>query len=154
MAIPQALRFNSLRISQAKSLNGIIEGPKSHVHDVALLESALHSPINQKHYGNENDLAQLTAALSVKLVKDHAFANGNKRTALLAANLFLLQHLQHNMRLQEDAEKNAKNDVIEEAHREVAKDRMEQSKLAGIYRISWQVATRYHLERAAKLFDA
>ncbi|KAM0806169.1 hypothetical protein BDR22DRAFT_901400 [Usnea florida] len=124
MAIPQALRFNFLRVSQVQCLNGIIEGPKIHVHDIALLESALHSPINQNHYSNENDLAQLTAALSVKLIRNHAFLNGNKRTALLAANLFLLQH---NMRLQVDAEKVEKNDMIEEAHCEVADDRMEQS---------------------------
>ena len=151
MAIPQALRFNFLRVSQVKCLNRIIEGPKSHVHDIALLESALHSPINQNHYGNENDLAQLTAALSVKLIKNHAFSNANKRTALLAANLFLLQH---KMRLQDNAWKVEKIDMIDEAHREVAKGRMEQSELAEIYQIMWQIATRSHLEQAAKLFDA
>ena len=43
--------------------------------------------------------------------------------------------------------------MIEEA-REVAEDGMEQSKLAGIYRMSWQIATKYHLERAARLFVA
>ena len=148
MAIPQALRFKFLRISQVKLLNGIIEGPKSHFNDIALLESALHSPINQNHYGKEMDLAQLTAALSLKLIKNHAFANGNKRTALLAANLFLLQH---KMRLQKDAWKNAKNDIIEEAQNEVAEGRMEQSKLAEVYRITWQIS---RLEQAAKLFDA
>ena len=148
MAIPQALRFNFLRVSQVKLLNGIIEGPKSHVHNIALLESALHSPINQNHYGNENDLAQLTAAFSLRLIKNHAFANGNKRTALLAANLFLLQH---RTGLQHDAWKIEKNDIIEEAHDEVAEGRMDQSKLAEVYRIMWQIS---QLEQAAKLFDA
>ena len=147
MAILQALRFNFLRVSQIRCLNGIIEGPKSHVYDIALLESATHSPINQNHYGNENDLAQLTAAVSLKLSKNHPFANGNKRTALLAANLFLMQH---KMRLQQDAWKIEKNDIIEEAHNEVAEGRMDQSKLAKVYRM-WQIS---HLEQAAKSFDA
>ena len=136
MAIPQALRFNFLRLSQVKLLNGIIEGPKSHVHDIALLESALHSPINQKHYGNENDLAQFTAALSLKLIKNHASANGNKRTAL-AANLFLLQHKTH---LHQDAWRTEKNGVIEEAHNEVAEGSIDQSKLAEVSRIMWQIS--------------
>ena len=149
MAIPQALRFNFLRVSQVKLLNSIIEGPQSHLYDIALLESALHSPINQNHYGNENDLAQLTAALSLRLIKNHAFANGNKRTALLAANLFLLQH---EMRLQQDAGKRDKNDIIEGAHDEVAEGRIDQSGLAEVYRILWHIS---RLERrAAKSSDA
>ena len=66
MAIPQALPFNFLRVSQVKFLNGVIEAQKSHVHDIALLESALHLPINQNHYGNDNDFAQPIVALSVR----------------------------------------------------------------------------------------
>ena len=90
MATTQALSFRFVRVSQVKLLNTYIEGSSSCVHDNNMLESAVNSPINQQHYGNQNDPARLAAALSYSLIKNHAFANGNKRTALLAANLFLL----------------------------------------------------------------
>lgn len=54
-----------------------------------LLESACHSPINLKHYGNQEDVFQLAANLSEKIMKNHAYMDGNKRTALVAADMFL-----------------------------------------------------------------
>ncbi|KAJ6199110.1 DOC family protein [Bipolaris maydis] len=56
---------------------------------VAMLESAVQSPINIKHYTNEQNVFQLAASLSEKVIKNHALWDGNKRTALLAADLFL-----------------------------------------------------------------
>ena len=55
----------------------------------SMLESAVISPINVKHYEQENDLFQLAATLSEKLVKNHAYQDGNKRVALVAADMFL-----------------------------------------------------------------
>ena len=78
MATTQALSFRFLRVSQFKLLNTYIEGTSSCVRDENMLESAVNSPINQQHYGNQNDPAQLAAALSYKLIKNNAFANGNK----------------------------------------------------------------------------
>ncbi|EUC46067.1 hypothetical protein COCMIDRAFT_4808 [Bipolaris oryzae ATCC 44560] len=56
---------------------------------LAMLESAVQSPINIKHYTNEQNMFQLAASLSEKIIKNYAFQSGNKRTALLAADLFL-----------------------------------------------------------------
>ncbi|KAI9667724.1 MAG: hypothetical protein M1821_000541 [Bathelium mastoideum] len=54
-----------------------------------LLESAVASPINVMHYNQQNDIFQLAANLSHKIMKNHAFSDGNKRTGLFAADLFL-----------------------------------------------------------------
>lgn len=55
----------------------------------AMLESAVVSPMNVKHYAKQENIFQLAANLSEKIMKNHAFMNGNKRTALLAADMFL-----------------------------------------------------------------
>lgn len=56
--------------------------------DAGLLESALARPVNAFAYG-ENDLCALAALLAEGLVKNHPFADGNKRTGFLAAFTFL-----------------------------------------------------------------
>lgn len=68
MAANPAFGIRFLRVSQVKLLNTIIEGARSCVRDENLLESAVNSPINQQHYGQENDPARLAAALSYKLI--------------------------------------------------------------------------------------
>jgi death-on-curing family protein len=55
----------------------------------ALLESAVNSPMNIKHHNRQNDVFVLAAELAVKLIKNHAYMDGNKRLALVAANKFL-----------------------------------------------------------------
>jgi death-on-curing family protein len=54
-----------------------------------MLDSAIHSPMNMKHYAKEEDVFQLAANLAEKIMKNHAFQDGNKRTALVAADMFL-----------------------------------------------------------------
>ena len=56
--------------------------------DAGALESALARPINRYHYGN-TDLASLVGAHGFGLARNHAFVDGNKRTALLAIVTFL-----------------------------------------------------------------
>jgi len=56
--------------------------------DAALLESALARPLNLASYG-EPDAAALAAAYGYGIARNHAFIDGNKRTALVAAELFL-----------------------------------------------------------------
>jgi death-on-curing protein len=58
------------------------------VRDLGLLESALARPINKFAYG-ENDLAVLAAAYGFGIAKNHAFVDGNKRTALASMIVFL-----------------------------------------------------------------
>jgi death-on-curing protein len=59
------------------------------VHDEGLLESALARPINLFHYGRASDVAEFAASYAFGLAKNHAFVDGNKRTAFLACGVFL-----------------------------------------------------------------
>lgn len=63
-------------------------GGASGLRDAGALESALARPLNRYHYGN-TDLASLAAAYGFGLSRNHAFIDGNKRTALLAIVTFL-----------------------------------------------------------------
>ena len=58
------------------------------VRDPGMLESALARPVNLAGYGDP-DAAELAAAYAVGLAKNHAFIDGNKRTAWVTARLFL-----------------------------------------------------------------
>ncbi|GAB0138946.1 hypothetical protein EsDP_00007165 [Epichloe bromicola] len=53
-----------------------------------MLESAVDSPRNHKYYG-QTDLFQLAGILAEKVILNHAYQDGNKRTALYAADMFL-----------------------------------------------------------------
>jgi death on curing protein len=63
-------------------------GGASGLRDAGALESALARPLNRYHYGN-TELASLAAAYGFGLSRNHAFVDGNKRTALLAIVTFL-----------------------------------------------------------------
>ena len=58
------------------------------IRDSGLLESALARPQNLLHYG-EPDLAAMAAAYAFGIARNHPFVDGNKRTAWVAARLFL-----------------------------------------------------------------
>jgi death-on-curing protein len=58
------------------------------IRDQGLLESALARPLNLHAYG-EPSLPKLAAAYAFGIAKNHPFIDGNKRTALVAAELFL-----------------------------------------------------------------
>ena len=58
------------------------------IRDRGLLESALARLLNLHAYG-EPSLAKLAAAYAFGIAKNHPFVDGNKRTALVAAELFL-----------------------------------------------------------------
>jgi len=63
-------------------------GGATGIRDRGLFESALARPQNLAAYG-EPDVAALSAAYGFGLAKNHAFVDGNKRTALVALELFL-----------------------------------------------------------------
>jgi death-on-curing protein len=63
-------------------------GGASGLRDAGALESALARPLNRYHYGN-TEFASLAAAYGFGLSRNHAFVDGNKRTALLAIVTFL-----------------------------------------------------------------
>lgn len=58
------------------------------IRDEGLLDSALARPQNVESYGTAS-AAVLAAAYAFGLAKNHAFIDGNKRAAFLAAGLFL-----------------------------------------------------------------
>ena len=58
---------------------------------VDLLRSALERPRNQLAYADPPpDLASLAAAYAYGIVRNHPFADGNKRTSLVACRTFLI----------------------------------------------------------------
>ena len=67
-------------------------GGGSGMRDEGLLDSALARPLNLLAYAdpaNPPDIAALAAAYCIGLAKNHAFVDGNKRSAFLATGLFL-----------------------------------------------------------------
>jgi death-on-curing protein len=63
-------------------------GGSSGVRDQGLLESALARPQNLLAYGKPT-LAELGASYAFGIARNHPFVDGNKRTALMAAYVFL-----------------------------------------------------------------
>ena len=60
------------------------------VRDLNAVQSALARPRSLANYEDCIDIAQLAAAYTFGIAKNHGFADGNKRTALVVADLFLM----------------------------------------------------------------
>jgi len=65
-----------------------LHGGAAGVRDEGMLESALNRPLQKQAYG-EPGLCELAAAYLFGIARNHPFVDGNKRTALAAAYLFL-----------------------------------------------------------------
>ena len=63
-------------------------GGQPGVRDRGLLESAITRPRNQFAYG-EQSLSRLAASYAFGISRNHPFLDGNKRTSLVVAELFL-----------------------------------------------------------------
>lgn len=59
------------------------------VRDLTLLESAMSRPRNLAAYG-EPDVAALAAAYAYGIARNHPFVDGNKRTAAVVCETFLM----------------------------------------------------------------
>jgi len=66
-------------------------GGAAGVRDAGLLASALARPRNRAAY-DEADLCALAAANAAGIVGNHPFVDGNKRTAFMAAYIFLARN--------------------------------------------------------------
>ena len=64
------------------------------IRDPGLLESAVDRPRNVLGYQPDSTLFDSAASLGVGLARNHAFNDGNKRTALLATRAFLFLNRQ------------------------------------------------------------
>ena len=63
-------------------------GGASGVRDAGAFELAMARPVNLAAYGDP-DAAALAAAYAFGLARNHAFVDGNKRTAYVVAEMFL-----------------------------------------------------------------
>lgn len=64
-------------------------GGKAGLRDAGLLDSALARPRHHLAYAPAADAADLAACLAHGIARNHPFLDGNKRTALVTAELFL-----------------------------------------------------------------
>lgn len=64
-------------------------GGSSGIRDEGLLDSALARATNIATYNDKADMAALAAAYTYGIVKNHPFVDGNKRSGLVAGELFL-----------------------------------------------------------------
>jgi len=60
------------------------------VRDMGLFQSAMARPQNFFHYNQITSLTRLAAAYAYGIAKNHAFVDGNKRTAYVVARSFLI----------------------------------------------------------------
>ncbi|MCK4374461.1 MAG: type II toxin-antitoxin system death-on-curing family toxin [Candidatus Brocadiae bacterium] len=96
------------------------------VRDRGLLESAVTMPAAQ--FGGEflhRDISAMAAAYLYHICRNHAFVDGNKRTALATAEIFVLLN---DMRL------SATNEELEELTRAVAEGKTSKGEVAAFFR--------------------
>ncbi len=77
----EVVEINRLIMQEHKGVFG--------VRDRNLLESAIASAVNKKEYEGERDLFSLGFTLFSKLIQNHPFVDGNKRTAVVVFEYFM-----------------------------------------------------------------
>ncbi|RDL40956.1 Uncharacterized protein BP5553_00935 [Venustampulla echinocandica] len=78
-----------LTISQVSRLHNTFVYKIAQPSQAPMPESAVNSPINIDYYESQTNLFQLAANLAEKIMKNHSYQDENKRTAYVAANMFL-----------------------------------------------------------------
>lgn len=113
-----------------------------------LLESAISSPVNQHYYTSTDDVFYLAAVLAQRIMLNHSFSDGNKRTSVAAADMFLrlngfqlaqgeessLSRSKSYVDGQEDTSEHGPPSSLADAHVAVASGLWDEEKLAGFYR--------------------
>ena len=66
-----------------------LDGGSTGVRSEALLQSALARPKQLRAYGDSPDIIDMAASYTVGIVRNHPFADGNKRTGFVVGVLFL-----------------------------------------------------------------
>ena len=87
MSEPTWLRRDVLELLHDESIAE--HGGASGLRDEGLFESALARAKNRFAYERETDIARLAACYAFGLARNHAFVDGNKRVAFVAAGLFM-----------------------------------------------------------------
>ncbi len=92
LLLGKEIQIRFVSVADAVALHdGSIEkvGGRAGVRDISLLESALHKPMQKCIYEGDEDLFSLAATLADGIAQNHAFLDGNKRTAFLSCVKFL-----------------------------------------------------------------
>jgi death-on-curing protein len=66
-----------------------IHGGAQGIRDLGLLQSALARPRQHYAYAESQEIVELSALYTAGIVKNHPFADGNKRTGFVTGILFL-----------------------------------------------------------------
>jgi death on curing protein len=66
-----------------------VDGGLPGIRDAGTLESALGRPVHRWHYGEARDVADCAASYGFAIARNHAFNDGNKRTAFVVMATFL-----------------------------------------------------------------
>jgi len=85
------MSFEFVRADVLRNVHGrLIEhyGGIAGIRDNNALETAIARPKNLEHYGGVTSVGHLGAALAWSLLRNHPFADGNKRSAYAAMNMF------------------------------------------------------------------
>jgi death-on-curing protein len=101
-------------------------GGSEGVRDRGLIESALGAAMNTYHYGN-GDLSDIAASYAFHLAQAQAFLDGNKRTAVLTALVFLEKNGVAKA-------KTPDNQTLYDAMIAIAEKRLDKAGLAEIFR--------------------
>ncbi|MDO8955031.1 MAG: type II toxin-antitoxin system death-on-curing family toxin [Gammaproteobacteria bacterium] len=76
--------FHSKQIQEHGGLQGL--------RDKNLLQSALGRPQQLLAYSDKTDIFELAAAYAYGIIKNHPFLDGNKRTGIITAAIFLMMN--------------------------------------------------------------
>lgn len=80
----------ALEVAVAAHEEQLVEhGGATGIRDPGMLESAMSRPLNLVAYG-EPDAAELAAAYAFGIARNHPFVDGNKRTAAVVSETFLI----------------------------------------------------------------
>lgn len=80
----------ALEVALAAHLEQLTDhGGGEGVRDIGLLKSAMARPQNLVGYGDP-DIAELAAAYAFGIARNHPFVDGNKRTAVVVSETFLM----------------------------------------------------------------
>ena len=81
LPLPVVLAIHRMQIDRFGGAEGL--------RDQGLLESALARPQQLFHYGDSPGIPRLAAAYAFGIARNHPFLDGNKRTAFMAAAVFM-----------------------------------------------------------------
>ena len=126
MSSARSFQFITASLAQRLHARHIAKLPPS---QPAMLDSAVNSPVSHERYG-QTDLFQLAGILAEKMALNHAFQDGNKRTALCAADMFLKMN---GCRLQRKDPTAEFDEGLADAHVAIATHRWTAEELGGYY---------------------